>query len=259
VSWLTQLVNGAATLADRAPGDSGLSAMSRAVTPLYESTWSTHGLGGTPYPFQTAGVDYILQTRRCLVADQMGLGKSFTSLAAVHVAGAFPCLIVCPASLKLTWVREVRRRLSGHSVCTDTGTVDVTITNYERLHKLEWRPWRALICDEAHMLANAKAQRTQRILKLSHYPSLDLVLLLTGTPIVNRPLDLASLLDILGRLHDYGGLWGFARQFCDPRPSTWGWDLSGSANLAGLNSRLRKTCLLRRTKADWSCIGFVDG
>src|SRR5690606_6338594 len=66
------------------------------------------GLGGTLRPFQAAGVRYMLAVKRGFIADEMGLGKTIQALATIAAAGAYPAVIVCPASLKLNWLREAR-------------------------------------------------------------------------------------------------------------------------------------------------------
>src|SRR3972149_6195168 len=69
------------------------------------------GLGGTLYPFQEAGVRYVLDViehgRGCLIADAPGLGKTPESIALVLHEQAFPCIVVCPATLKYNWEREI--------------------------------------------------------------------------------------------------------------------------------------------------------
>ena len=64
-------------------------------------------------PFQERGVRFALERRgRCLIADEMGVGKTIQALA---VASCFlrdgPALVVCPASTRLAWAREAERWL----------------------------------------------------------------------------------------------------------------------------------------------------
>ena len=63
-------------------------------------------LKGRLFDFQRSGVAYILQKKRLIVGDQMGLGKTIQAIAAITAADAFPCLVICPASLKLNWQKE---------------------------------------------------------------------------------------------------------------------------------------------------------
>ncbi len=78
-------------------------------------TLEVPGLGGELKPFQRAGVSYLLAQRRAFLADEQGLGKTIEALAALEADGAYPAVVVCPASLKLNWLRELERWLPGRS------------------------------------------------------------------------------------------------------------------------------------------------
>jgi len=65
--------------------------------------------GMTLYPFQIAGVKFIIENKRVILADDMGLGKTPQSIAAVAHQSTWPVLVICPASLKLNWKREFER------------------------------------------------------------------------------------------------------------------------------------------------------
>ena len=80
------------------------------------------GLGGELKPFQRAGVRYLLAQRRTLLADEQGLGKTIEALATIEADSAYPAVVVCPASLKLNWLRELERWLPDRSVQTLVGT-----------------------------------------------------------------------------------------------------------------------------------------
>jgi SWI/SNF-related matrix-associated actin-dependent regulator of chromatin subfamily A-like protein 1 len=86
------------------------------------------GLGGELKPFQRAGVAYMLSQRRAFLADEQGLGKTIEALAALEADGAYPAVVVCPASLKLNWLRELEIWLPGRTaralVGTGTGASD---------------------------------------------------------------------------------------------------------------------------------------
>ena len=73
-------------------------------------------LGGELHPFQRAGVRYALERRRTFIADEQGLGKTVQALATLEADEAFPAIVVCPASMKLTWEREAHIWLPGRSV-----------------------------------------------------------------------------------------------------------------------------------------------
>lgn len=217
------------------------------------------------YPFQRAGVAYALEAERVLIGDQMGLGKTIEALAAVQAAGAYPVVVVCPSSVKLNWKREVERWLPGRSVVAvhgypenngndeiNLGDHDVVIVNYAVLSRWMERlgdvAWEAVVLDESHYVKNHKATRSKAAFELAKDTRYRL--LLTGTPVLNRPQELIHQLKILDRLDDLGGFWGFAKRYCDARQTRWGWDLSGAAHLEELNENLRRTCYVRRRKED---------
>ena len=68
-------------------------------------------LGGELRPFQRAGVEYALEARRTFLADEQGLGKTVQALATLESDDAYPAIVVCPASLKLNWRREIEHWL----------------------------------------------------------------------------------------------------------------------------------------------------
>jgi SWI/SNF-related matrix-associated actin-dependent regulator of chromatin subfamily A-like protein 1 len=117
-------------------------------------------LGGTLAPFQWAGVRYALEARRTFLADEQGLGKTVEALATLEADGAFPAVVVCPASMKLTWEREAGKWLPHRTRSVVTGRSalpppsDITILNYEIVaaHRsaLGARRPRALVVDESH-------------------------------------------------------------------------------------------------------------
>jgi SWI/SNF-related matrix-associated actin-dependent regulator of chromatin subfamily A-like protein 1 len=102
----------------------GLVALSSATDATLEETLraSLSNLGGELKPFQRAGVAYLLEQRRAFLADEQGLGKTIEALATLEADGAYPAIVVCPASLKLNWMREIRRWLPGRTVQALTGT-----------------------------------------------------------------------------------------------------------------------------------------
>ncbi len=96
----------------------GLVELSAAI----EGTLEVAGLGGELKPFQRAGVDYLLAQRRAFLADEQGLGKTIEALATLEADGAYPAVVVCPASLKLNWLRELERWLPHRSAQAIVGT-----------------------------------------------------------------------------------------------------------------------------------------
>ena len=209
-------------------------------------------LGGELHPFQRAGVRYALERRRTFIADEQGLGKTVQALAALEKDQAFPAVVICPASMKLTWARESAHWLPERSVAVldgrteatwtpETESAEIIVLNYDILEahaeRLAQRAPRALVLDESHYIKNPSAQRTKTALELAdHLPDGALRLALTGTPILNRPEELVSQLRVLGRLEEFGSGARLTRRFRS----------AGSDDR--LHWNLRARCYVRRTK-----------
>lgn len=247
-----------AALVERATEIAGEHAEKVEASRAEDAEIEIEGLGGELRPFQRAGVAYALRARRTYIADEQGLGKTVQALATVHAAGAYPALIVCPASLKLNWKREAERWLPGKRVEVLDGKsagyegADVVVVNYDVLGKhadaLRALGLAAIVLDESQYAKNQKAKRTKLCRDLAQ--GVPVRLLLSGTPLLSRPQELISQLDVLGRLDDLGGFWHFARRYCDMERGRFGLDLSGAANLSELNEKLRSLCYVRRLKSE---------
>jgi len=206
-------------------------------------------LGGELRPFQRAGVSYALQSRRLFIADEQGLGKTVEALAALEEDDAFPAVVVCPASLKLNWQREIEHWLPHRSLHVVIGTgksiprADITVLNYEIVHahreRLAIARPKALILDESHYVKNPAAKRTRAVRRLAEaLPENALKMCLTGTPVMNHPDELIAQLRILGRLGEFGSGARFKRRF------------QGAGAEERIHWHLRRTCFVRRLKKD---------
>jgi SWI/SNF-related matrix-associated actin-dependent regulator 1 of chromatin subfamily A len=219
---------------------------------------------GLLYPHQADGVAFLLSKKRALLADDMGLGKTRQAVAALQAAvpeGLI--LVVCPASLKLNWKREIlmvdpaaRIEVIGHDRAPAIDPRWV-IVNYDLLKKEAGRlhdiAWAGVILDEAHFIKNASA-RTSHCLKLlgvqddtkAALIGPDYVFLLTGTPMTSRPRDLFNLLRCVGHPAARSFL-SFARRYCEAYRNDFGWVTTGASNLDELNL-LMKEVMIRRKK-----------
>lgn len=230
-----------------------------------DSDLVVEGLGIELRPFQRAGVEFAVKNERVLIADSMGLGKSAQSLATVQYKDAYPAVIVCPASLKLNWKAEVEKVLPGRRVQVLKGGkmplvkgTDFYVLNYEILRsyvdQFKTMGLKAVICDEAHAVKNPKAMKTQYVKKL--VKDIPIRLLLTGTPILNRPIELVTQLEVLGRFEEITPepgkyqFFAFAKRYCDARSNGYGWDFTGASNTMELNKKLRRSCFIRREKME---------
>lgn len=189
----------------------------------------------TLFPFQEKGVAYCRSKRKVIIGDQPGLGKTSQAIAAVHSLKAFPCLIICPATLKLNWQKEWMEVAGRRSMILQdsvkntwhqyykTGMVDVFITNYESLKKFfveqGWSkpkdgPFRmnqipfketinlfkTIVVDESHKIKDGTTQQTKFVMGICK--GKENVFLLTGTPVVNKPKDLIAQLHAIDRLKE---------------------------------------------------------
>ncbi len=206
-------------------------------------------------PFQRGGVAYALealaQRHACVIGDDMGLGKTIQALTVANAMAHEHVTVVCPASLRVNWAREAAKWCP---------MAKLTIIGYDELVRLEKKfespkPTGLLICDEAHYLKNPEAKRTICALAIEAMYRL----FLTGTPIVNRPIELWPILNVIGIV---GSRHEYALKFCDAKQmfkhikirgqhrSVLEWDYSGASNLKELQHLLRSTVMVRRLKRD---------
>lgn len=224
---------------------------------------------GGLFPHQVAGIEFLMRPRPergALLADDMGLGKTRQAIIAAHEgAPTGRILVVCPASLKLNWEREIRLALGPEPdvAIVSGGSLRLgrwTIVNYDLLRRhhaaLLEESWACLILDEAHYLKNRHSQRSQLVVggerrgnprRLGRLPEgrirglaerAERLYLLTGTPITNRPLDLFALLKVLR--HPLGDdLLPYALRYCAAYQTEHGWDMNGASHLDELHDRLQ--------------------
>ncbi len=229
--------------------------------------------------YQRAGIAYAIGRQGTIIADEMGLGKTIQAIGVINATSEVKTvLVVCPASLKHNWAREVRKWSSrptnvhivnGKRPPSEDKEVQVDIINYDILHKLDEKVgFDLLVCDEAHYVKNGKAKRTKALHALAR--RCKRVVLLTGTPILNKPVELWSLLQVAAPTvwdppgvvkgkavgaGDGAGFFGFAKRYCGARQEQVSrdrlvWLFDGATNLAELQERLRATCMVRRLKSD---------
>lgn len=215
-------------------------------------------------PYQRAGIAYAMQRKDVLIADQMGLGKTIQAIGAINSElGAKPrlrVLIVAPKIALTNWCRElakwlVRPLTIGIATTKAWPETDVVVVNYDILSKLGDRlravQWDIAVFDEAHALKDGKAARTKAALGATGQPPIPARrrLFLTGTPILNRPIELYPMLHAMG-VREASNFYRFAARYCDGRNTKFGFDASGASNLDELQSVMRKSVMVRRLKAD---------
>ncbi len=227
----------------------------------------------TLLPYQSAFVDFALGAPGTLLADEMGLGKTVQAIALINAMKARKVLVIAPAGLCLNWHNELDDWLEVRP------GQHVNVVSYNRAASLgEQDTWDLVIVDEAHYIKNPASQRSQLVQGIAK--RCERTLLMTGTPIENRPVELWPLLQIVARDEfdpDVGerpgvitseqrashpgegpNFWAFAKRYCGLKRSHYrsrgkarsAFDFSGATNLLELNKRLRRSCMVRRLKKD---------
>lgn len=260
-----------------------------------------HRLRVEPYPYQREGIAYGLDKKRLIIGDEPGLGKTLQSIGIVDTADAYPCLVICPSSLKINWQREFEKFTGKKALVLDNSTrttwpyllkmamYHVAVVNYESLRKFfVWdikcqqgqsgacsgyaerslgsfgekikggksfrlkdvvfcphiRMFRSIIIDESHRVKDPAAQQT--IFTKGITTGKEWIILLSGTPVVNRPEDLVAQLSIMGRLQEFGGRTKFMADYCtDPKDKK----AEPAIPLSVLSDTLYANCMIRREKA----------
>jgi SWI/SNF-related matrix-associated actin-dependent regulator of chromatin subfamily A-like protein 1 len=216
------------------------------------------------FPHQVEGVAFLLGRRRAILADDMGLGKTRQAIVSLrHLAPSGPYLVVCPASVKRNWAREIGLAVSDASVLVIEGSAPVApiaswvVVNYDILgrhrHVLEQVAWAALVFDEAHYLKNHTSARSKLARDLTAIATANaaqplVVQLLTGTPLTSRPRDLFVLLQLVGHPLARSFL-AFAKRYCAAEKGEFGWKTGGASNIDELTVQLHGV-MLRRSKDD---------
>jgi SWI/SNF-related matrix-associated actin-dependent regulator 1 of chromatin subfamily A len=218
--------------------------------------------------YQIDGVTYMVNHDNCINGCAMGLGKSATAIATVELLNLFPCLIVCPATVKKSWEKEWKKvspKRTVHIIDSKDGDdldwkVDVTIINYDYLFKknkkgedikLRYRSlskkWGSVVLDEIHLCKNSKTMRSKavsKIVKKAHR-----VYALSGTLIQNRPQELINTLNILGRFKDiFPDLRYFLYRYCNAKKTRFGLDCSGATYTLELHNILKHYCYYRKER-----------
>lgn len=235
-----------------------------------------HNLRVKPYEYQREGICFGLEHKRIIIGDEPGLGKTLQSIGIVDTANAYPCLVICPSSLKINWQREFEKFTDKSAIVLDNnvrttwgyllsmGVHQVAIVNYESLRKFfvwdirggkqfrlkdvvfnpQIQAFKSIIIDESHRVKDPSAQQTIFTKGLS--VGKDWCILLSGTPVVNRPEDLIAQLSIMNRLGEFGGRAKFIADYCtDPKDKT----AKSAVPLSELSRQLYDTCMIRREKA----------
>lgn len=261
------------------PYEEGIPQVVGEVEPMPDLDFNIDVQNATLRPYQRQGVARTLQLKKVLIGDEPGLGKTLMSISTLvglvqKGENPFPALVICPASLKENWKREFEK-FSNYkaAILSDSiknswhqyykaGMIQVFIVNYESIKKyfVESMPdkkklknssqivmkesvslFKSVIIDESHRVKDPSTLQTKLCARITH--GKDYRILLSGTPVMNKPIDLYTQLVILGQLDKFGGTKkAFSDRYCDGG--------RGASNLRELNYLLNKHCFFRREKKD---------
>ncbi len=219
-------------------------------------------INATLYPYQKEGVRFATFRRGAILADEMGLGKTLqaitTAIMKKKLFGFKRTLVICPASLKEQWKKEVEKFTAETAIVIEgrpeerqemyrTSSAFFMILNYETVLRdyveINRMDPDFIILDEAQRIKNYETKTAYVIKSLRKKHGL----VITGTPIENRLTDLYSIMQFVDR-ELLEPLWEFSYQHCyfDAVKQD---KITGYYNLQALSKRM-EAVLLRREKKD---------
>ena len=182
--------------------------------------------------YQVADVSKMYTIKNVLNRNPMGLGKTVEAIVTMRELNAKSVLIVLPKIVGIQWRNQIKiwwpERIDDVVIYKDKNTKispgNIVIINYEKLlneatkNKLRLFQWDVLCADEAHKIKNAKSQRTRALKCIPAKRHMAL----TGTPILNKPDDLWSILHFLDWKYSGISYWNFVNYFCEIKEDFWG-------------------------------------
>lgn len=222
--------------------------------------------------FQRAGIKFAVTRKVTFIADEMGLGKTIETIGVFNFLGVVSALILCPTTACENWqnklndwhvlnptieiVRSGKQKLSNADIiiCPFSLTYKSEIVQQLSMRRFEYN-----IIDEVHNLKNPISKRTLAIFGATKEQTGDGCLsglckkhiLLSGTPIDNRPIEFFPVLKSLApEVINYMGYWAYAKKYCSAYDTGYGWNVKGASNQDELQARLRSTIMIRRLKKD---------
>lgn len=227
----------------------------------------------TPRDYQLEALGFSIESGNVLIGDDVGLGKTFESILYAETKNLFPCLVVTPASVKDQWKEkwdEITKGTREISTIVSAPTkkkpnnwdADVVVINYDIIGKKQGRgatykfpelkdiKWKSVIYDEAHFLKNKTSNRA-KVGKMITKPDDVTIMMLTGTAIMSKPVEIWNLLEILKVSEVVAEDWyQFVRRYCGGYKGKFGWVTDGATNILELNKKMRESFYIRREKRD---------
>ena len=206
-----------------------------------------------PLTHQKEAIQKLVENKKFILADDMGLGKTTSTIIAALESGSKKVLIICPATLKINWKREIENYSNKTVFIAESKNfsteADFVIINYDiikNFHDTKKKDesqilasnFDLVIVDEAHYIKNATAQRTKLINDI--VKKTERLWLLTGTPMTSRPIDYFNLLSLVDSPVAKNWM-AYAIRYCSGYQFKVGnrkvWNVMGSSNLEELRDR----------------------
>lgn len=252
----------------------------------YLSSWDDGLTGSFPdypvpegkayLPYQNAGIAYGLEHDNCIIGDEPGLGKTIQAIGIANATGARRILVLCPASIRLNWIREIHEwsmieRIRTHATLKGADGIGVgadwVVCSYDlarnpNIHKaITSRDWNLVIVDEGHYLKTIDAQRTRAVFGGGTAEGLffkngidrraERMISLTGTPLPNRPRECYTMARGLDwSAIDFLSEDAFSFRFSSSVQMATGYNKEVKGRLPELQARLRCNFMVRRHKKD---------
>ena len=228
--------------------------------------------------FQRAGIYFAwkatqgasLENRKgCILADEMGLGKTIQAIGFANTIRAARVLVVCPASLRINWEREIKKWAVHRQDVAHVGSVALYkpagwhVVSYDIAKRSDIKSrllmdrFDLLICDESHYVKSPRAKRTTTVIGCCGRGAVEglvnvaaRTVFLTGTPVPNRPVEAWSMVwpFILDRF-PVRAKNQFDRMYGQWAQTPFGLKYAGAKNVPDMNARLRAGYMCRRLKS----------
>lgn len=214
-----------------------------------------------PLEHQKEAIQKLVENKKFILADDMGLGKTTSTIIAALESGSKKVLIICPATLKINWKREIENYsdksvyiAEGKNFSTDADFVIINYDIIKNFHDTKKKGesqildanFDLVVVDEAHYIKNATAQRTKLINDI--VKKVDRLWLLTGTPMTSRPIDYFNLLSLIESPVAKNWM-AYAIRYCQGYQFNVGgrkvWNVMGASNLEELRDRTSGLTLRR--------------
>jgi SWI/SNF-related matrix-associated actin-dependent regulator 1 of chromatin subfamily A len=218
------------------------------------------------FDYQKEGVAYGLSRGgRVLLADEMGVGKSFQGLALLGAyMSEWPAAIICPASLKGQWYQLSEQYLKPalpvelQSRCTkkvkdarDPLDACINIMSYDiatsKADDIGAKAFKVVLLDESHFIKGRTTDRAKKL--LPQLGKSKRIILLSGTPSLSRPSEIFTQVSMLRR-DVFSNFHAFGERYCGASRNRFGWSYDGAANLDELNVVLESLCMICRKKSE---------